>query len=842
MYKHPKARKQFLVDFCKWILTCLLMSGLLIINSTSDSSTTVDLIFFGLVVVVEVSAWLVSRIAFRHWFHFPVNLDTLQTRWGIWVMIVIGESAIQMLHSFSDPAQLYNVIQFMGVALLLLFLLSMQYFDACQVEWYEHALTKSALAGVSWVWLHVPLTLYLFRMGSWLRVLAVSHNEMHHLSPSDCQHFSVFLGVVTMLTTLMRTCNAMPDSTTDLTTTLFASEARSIGVFLLRFAISAVQITIGFKDFDDGHRSPMTLLTIQCGLVLATTVIDVCNDIVSRQSKIKELAAKEAHELAIKSRRQFPKQWNKLDLLTPESLLAMNLKDVAINNLQTVESCGTLEVMNMNTDELHRDEDISNTAQPSAGGEIHHHLSSHGHNLVQLFSSSSALSSNNISRSGSNAFLANNDSNEEMNSGHHMNVNAPHGDPHFAHLLERAMSSRANRMLYGNGLRTMSINKIHCENGNMPTMASSTLSCGSPSHRFDVSDRTPGSSIKPSNRSVTFMSSTMSSSKTEHSGSNSPGQSQGHGQGQPAHLVSSTGIDATCGDENDGATGGTLGGLKAVGNSVLTTDGKGAISPGGTGGVASNNASTDYTTGFQRIQSSFLSFLGRPLTPVKERPDSSKQTSVNNTTARPHTRYDSRRSRHRAGSISGRSDMSNDNVSGVHIPHSADNSVSISQDSGRSRHSAPCEPPTSLFTGAFGVQQGLNVGNIGSSKGGTPHGSSRVRNYSADSTGSYRENVNGSPVVHIGENDNLSAGIAKKAGMAVSSNNTIQPMYHSGDEHRQDDVAGFIRLCPSDQEEHSITNPTLCEDEEGDYAPAGWWSRKGLQRRNSESGAAGECQ
>jgi hypothetical protein len=228
---------------------------------------------------------------------------------------------IQLLHSFHVTDELMPTLIFMGVALLMLFTLAMQYFDACQVEWYEHALTKSAMAGVSWIWLHVSMTHYLFRLGLWLKALSDAYAVGASVTEVQSHSFSVALGIVTLLMTVIRMSNSMPDSSASLASTIYASEARSVLSILFRIIVSVIQILVGFV----GIKNPLYLLVTQVSLTLITTGLDVVNEIHTSAMKIKEEEAKVTQGVAIRSLKQFPRQWSRLQLVRKESLLEMNL-------------------------------------------------------------------------------------------------------------------------------------------------------------------------------------------------------------------------------------------------------------------------------------------------------------------------------------------------------------------------------------------------------------------------------------------------------------------------------------------------------------------------------------
>jgi hypothetical protein len=376
LYKHEMARKQFQFDIFRWVTTSVLMIILLVLNAMGYNSNYIDLIFFVAVVVVELFAWVGSRVLYRHMFKFPVNLDTLQARWGVWVMIVIGESVIQLLHSFLALKGVYRGLKFMGVSLVLLFTLAMQYFDACQVAWYEHALTKSALAGVSWIWLHVPMTLYLFRFGVWLKILATAYSHDRVLNHSDAVTFSLSLALVSGLVTIIRITNSLPDSSISLVTHILSAESRTVLIFGVRIIVSGIQLGMGYVGITDA----MTLLLVQCGLTLLTTAIDVLNDITTASEVSEEEQAKEATHLVIKSMKHFPRQWSTLQLVRKESLLEMNLMsdegDIA-HSLLSAKS-------HISEERAAHEEELMFTRQKSGIGVLHSAQSLININLKKL--------------------------------------------------------------------------------------------------------------------------------------------------------------------------------------------------------------------------------------------------------------------------------------------------------------------------------------------------------------------------------------------------------------------------------------------------------------------------
>lgn len=219
--------------------------------------------------------------------------------------------------------------------MVLLFSIGMQYFDACHVPWYRHAITKSALAGVSWIWLHVPLTHHLFRMGLSLKMLAADNMLSSEIDEETQRSFSVTLGIVFFIITLIRITNSLPDSSVSLVDTVFASETRHMLILLFRVVIASLHIVLGYVVH---FETPLQLLVVQCSLTLLKAGVDIWNDIMSQSLAREEEAAKRRNSqsnLDIKSLRHFPRQWSNLQMVNKETLLELNM--AMMDELPTVD-------------------------------------------------------------------------------------------------------------------------------------------------------------------------------------------------------------------------------------------------------------------------------------------------------------------------------------------------------------------------------------------------------------------------------------------------------------------------------------------------------------------------
>jgi hypothetical protein len=65
------------------------MIAILVLHGVGIASDELDVGVLGAAVVIEVSGWILSRTFFRSWYQYPIDLDLMQVRWGVWVMIVV---------------------------------------------------------------------------------------------------------------------------------------------------------------------------------------------------------------------------------------------------------------------------------------------------------------------------------------------------------------------------------------------------------------------------------------------------------------------------------------------------------------------------------------------------------------------------------------------------------------------------------------------------------------------------------------------------------------------------------------------------------------------------------
>ena len=89
MFHNKLAQNQFLFDIIRWSITIALMVISLILHGLHLNSDVTDIALLGIAVFQEVLLWVISRVFFRRLVKYPIDLELLQSRWGVWVMIVV---------------------------------------------------------------------------------------------------------------------------------------------------------------------------------------------------------------------------------------------------------------------------------------------------------------------------------------------------------------------------------------------------------------------------------------------------------------------------------------------------------------------------------------------------------------------------------------------------------------------------------------------------------------------------------------------------------------------------------------------------------------------------------
>jgi len=276
MSSNEKASDQFIFDIYRWGFSCCVAISSIVIQLNYYQSQSIDTALQAVIIASETIAWLLSRSLFRYKYTYPIDLELLQIRWGVWIMIVIGEAIIQLLlPSLSIHRLTYNY-SFDLFALVLMFSLAMQYYDACQRAWFCHAITKSALAGIIWIWLHLSMSFCMFGVGIGLKM------ALHDAEYCE-QVISICCGLVTLQLSIMRLAhsNFTPVSKYHMVS------------FILRLILSMTQISVPYWSEDISVFHILVIETIIA--VVGFNLLDVIYEVVF--SSLDELIVTEKKEL-----------------------------------------------------------------------------------------------------------------------------------------------------------------------------------------------------------------------------------------------------------------------------------------------------------------------------------------------------------------------------------------------------------------------------------------------------------------------------------------------------------------------------------------------------------------
>ena len=104
LYYHPVARRQFQFDLYRWACTCLLMVLMIGLDISGKMTLKIEMGILAMVVFTETMTWIWSRVYYRHYFVIPINLEILQSRWGVWVLTVVSNASLKNeYHNINYP-------------------------------------------------------------------------------------------------------------------------------------------------------------------------------------------------------------------------------------------------------------------------------------------------------------------------------------------------------------------------------------------------------------------------------------------------------------------------------------------------------------------------------------------------------------------------------------------------------------------------------------------------------------------------------------------------------------------------------------------------------------------
>merc|ERR1711937_439928 len=101
------------------------------------------------------------------YYHFPIDVEKTHERYGVFIIMVIGEAIITISKGYEEKENIDNMYIFTTGAFMLCCAIAGVYFEEVQAS--EHArhvaLRNNAYTGSAWSTLHNPLGFAIFLIG-----------------------------------------------------------------------------------------------------------------------------------------------------------------------------------------------------------------------------------------------------------------------------------------------------------------------------------------------------------------------------------------------------------------------------------------------------------------------------------------------------------------------------------------------------------------------------------------------------------------------------------------------------------------------------------------------------
>lgn len=96
----------------------------------------------------------------------PLNIAVAQRRLCMWCMMILGESVIQLVEPDIDQSRPHRTYWYFTAGIILIFTYALLYCDSVLREHLDfHAMRRSSVAGVAWVWMHPVVGYAMFIIG-----------------------------------------------------------------------------------------------------------------------------------------------------------------------------------------------------------------------------------------------------------------------------------------------------------------------------------------------------------------------------------------------------------------------------------------------------------------------------------------------------------------------------------------------------------------------------------------------------------------------------------------------------------------------------------------------------
>jgi hypothetical protein len=186
-------------------------------------------------------------------FECDEELETVQTRCGVFILIVLGESMIQLLIPSFDLAHKNEMVSLTVIGLALVWLVAKQFFDAAQREPHGHALRRTMQSGTQWIVMHAISGWFAFILGIGLKMLYADlrydeETNMEHIWFMSIGAFGT-VASFTYMRFLHKGWGEWPHN-----------RNRLLG-YLLRFGIGLIHLTVPYWGMD---RPDLVVLSHTC--------------------------------------------------------------------------------------------------------------------------------------------------------------------------------------------------------------------------------------------------------------------------------------------------------------------------------------------------------------------------------------------------------------------------------------------------------------------------------------------------------------------------------------------------------------------------------------------------
>lgn len=264
---------------------CLCLAGIILLNVDEDLDLVTAYALLGGVIFIEYYFHFYKALHShplvninRYWplsilgipthdhdrerlFECDEELETVQTRCGVFILIVLGESMIQLLIPSFDLEHKDGMVFLTITGLTLVWLVAKQFFDAAQRVPHDHALRRCMQSGNQWIVMHAVSGWFAFILGIGLKFL---YADLRYEADTNMEHI-IFMsvgcfgtvGCFTFMRFLHKGWGSWP-----------SNRPRLLG-YLLRFMVALLHLSVAYWGVT---RSEHIVLCHTCIAALLTSL------------------------------------------------------------------------------------------------------------------------------------------------------------------------------------------------------------------------------------------------------------------------------------------------------------------------------------------------------------------------------------------------------------------------------------------------------------------------------------------------------------------------------------------------------------------------------------------